>query len=121
MVAIRDVDEQAPDDLFVFRGGGEVHWLVHVVRRRVIALSQPVFKEFLLGRSWFWGHAHNHRRDAVADEVVKIAAHEKIAQRLGVRLDLYAARLRDFADAIAEVGVVQTKHGEKFRSEEHTS
>ena len=45
MVAIGDVDEQGSDDLFVFRGGGEVDRLVHVVGWRVIALGQPVFED----------------------------------------------------------------------------
>ena len=49
MVAIGDIDEQSPDDLFIFRGGGQVHRLVHVVGGRVIALGQPVFENLRLG------------------------------------------------------------------------
>jgi len=43
LVAVGDIDEQGSDDLFVFRGSGEVNRLVHVVGGRVIPLSQPIF------------------------------------------------------------------------------
>ena len=49
MVVIGDADQQGSDDLFVFRCGGEVHRLVHVVGGRVIALGQPVLKIFTSG------------------------------------------------------------------------
>src|SRR5208282_551744 len=60
MVAVGDIDEQGSDDLFVFRGGGEVDRLVHVVRGRVIALGEPVFENLHLGRSGLGSDAHHH-------------------------------------------------------------
>ena len=51
----------------------------------------------------------------MANEVVLIAADEKIAQRLGIGLDFYSFRLRDLTNAIAKIRVVETQHGEKFQ------
>src|ERR1019366_986931 len=115
MAVIGDIDQQGSDDLFVFRGGGEVYRLVHVVGGRVIALGQPVFEDLLLGRAGLGSYAHDHRGHTVADEVVLIAADEKIAQRLGVGLNFYAERLRDLAYAITQIGVFESKYGEKLQ------
>ena len=113
MVVIGDVDQQGSDDLFVFRGGGEVHRLVHVVGGRVIALGQPVFENLYFGRAGLGSDAHDYRGHTVADEVVLIAADKKIAQRLGIGLNFYAERLRDLAYAITQIGVVETEHGKQ--------
>src|SRR5208282_5300156 len=115
MVAVGDVSEQGSDDLLVFRGGGEVYRLVHVVRGRVIALRQPVLENLYLGRSGLGSHTHGQRRYTVADEVVLITAHEKIAQRLGIGLNLHAERLRDLAYAISQIGIVETEYGEQLQ------
>src|SRR6267378_7012787 len=115
MVVIGDADEQGSDDLFVFRGSGEVDRLVHVVGRRVIALGEPVFENLYLGRTGLGSDAHDHRGHAVADEVVLIAADEKIAQRLGIGLNFYAERLRDLAWATTEIGIVEAEYGKQLQ------
>ena len=51
----------------------------------------------------------------MADEVVLIAADEKIAQRLRVGLNSYAERLCDLARAITQIGVVEAEHGKKLQ------
>src|SRR5258708_31949463 len=89
VVVIGNANQQGSDDLFVLSGGGEVHRLVDVVGRRVIALRQPVFEDLHLRRAGFGSDAHDYRRHTVPYEVVLIAADEKIAQRLGVRLNFY--------------------------------
>ena len=104
MVAIGDVDEQGSDDLLVFRGRGEVDRLLQVVGRRVIALGQPVFEELLLfGRVGLGSNAHDQRGHSVTDEVVLVAANEKIAHRLGVGLNLHAVRTARSRGAIAKI------------------
>src|SRR5271157_2361995 len=115
MVVIGDIDQQGSDDLFVFRGSGEVHGLVHVVRGGVIALGQPVFEDLLLWGAGLGSDAHDHRGYSVADEVVLVAADEKIAQRLGIGLNSYALRLSNLAYAIAQIGVVETEHGKQLQ------
>src|SRR5271154_5200501 len=115
MVAIGDIDQQGSDDLFVFGGGGEVHGLVHVVRGRMISLGQPVFENLHLGRSGLGSDTHGQRRYTMADEVVLITADEKIALRLGIRLNSYTERLRNLAHTISQIGDVEAEHGETLQ------
>src|SRR3979411_2862167 len=102
MIAIGNVDEQAPDNLFIFRRGGKIDRLVNVVRRRMVALGQPIFENLYLGRIGFRSNTHGERRNTVADEVVLIAAYEKIPQRLRIGLNAYSLRPGDLARATAK-------------------
>ena len=115
MIAIGDVDQQGPDDFLVLRRGREVDRLIHVVGGCVIALGQPIFENCHFSRAGPGRNAHDHRRNAVADEVVLITANEKIAQRFRIRLNSYPMRLGNGAHAIAEIGVVKPQYGEKFQ------
>src|SRR6266446_9243281 len=115
MIVIGEVNQQGSYDLFVFRGRGQVNGLVHVVGGRVIALRQPVFENLHFGRSGLRRYTHIYRRYTVVNEVVLIAADEKIAQRLGIGLDFYAERLRDLACAIAQIGIVETEHSKQLQ------
>ena len=81
----------------------------------MVALGQPIFENLYLGRIGLRCNTHGERRNAVADEVVLIAAYEKIPQRLRIGLNAYSLRPGDLARATAKIGVVKAKHSEEFK------
>src|SRR6516165_2053779 len=86
------VDEKAADNFFVEGGGFQVDGLVGVVGWGVISLCEPVFEELLFGRAWCVENVHDDGGNAVADEVVLIAADEEIAERFRVGYRFHAER-----------------------------
>src|SRR5271157_3670684 len=77
---VGDGDHEAANHFFVLRGGGKIDRLIEIVGGGVVAIGKPVFEELLLlvgvgiGRD-----AHGERGNAVADEVVLIAADKSVA------------------------------------------
>src|SRR6202142_3764062 len=55
---VGDINQQSADDLFIFCGGRQIHWLIHVVGWSMVALGQPVLEDFCLGRAGFGAEVH---------------------------------------------------------------
>ncbi len=62
----------------------QIDGLVHVIGWSVIAIGEPVFEDFLFGRAELEANIALDRGNAVPDEVVLIAADERVAKRLGI-------------------------------------
>src|SRR5256884_8530725 len=64
--------KQAARKLLVAGSSLEINGLVHVVRRRVVAVGEPVLEDFLLGCAEFEAHIDFGRGNALLDEAVLI-------------------------------------------------
>src|SRR6266849_7604329 len=102
-VAVGGGDEKLADDFYVECGGTEVNRLVDIVAWCVVALCEPILEDLGFGRARLGGDVQDDGGDAVADEIVLIAADEEIALRLRVGDDFDAEALCDGGDALAEV------------------
>src|SRR5579859_3403056 len=86
-VGVGDSFGQRQDYLVEIHRGFEIDRLMNVIRRRVIALLQPLLGRGLFRRPFFVAHFECQRWHALADEIVLVAADETIALRLLVRLN----------------------------------
>ncbi len=111
---VRGFNEETANDFLVERGGGEIFWLIEVVRRRVIAIGEPVLENFLFGRAGERADVHFDGGNAFDDEAILVAANEAIAERLLIGDGFDAERSGDGCGAIAEVGFFEAFYLEKF-------
>src|ERR1700733_399677 len=83
---VGDRDGQWANSPLVFRLSYQVDRLVHVVGGGVVSISPPVLHDLILRRPGDVPHVDHHRRNALANKVVLIAADEDVAQRRGISL-----------------------------------
>ena len=77
-VIIRHFDHELPDNVFILPCGREVNRLVEIIRRRVVAVGQPVLVNLLLLRR-AGSNIHRQGRNAATNETVLIAADKHIS------------------------------------------
>src|SRR5262245_56115455 len=82
--SVGGLEKQAARKSLITCGGFQIHRLVHVVGRGVVAVRKPVLEDLLFGRAKLEAHIHLDRRNTFLDEAVLIAADEAVAQRLGI-------------------------------------
>src|SRR5580698_10899023 len=69
---------QRPQQVVEASGALQIHGLLQVVGRRVVALLQPGLRNLLLGRSLVVAYLHGQRGDTAADKAVLVAADENV-------------------------------------------
>src|SRR5271166_5538939 len=112
---IGDLQGQGLHHILVLAGGSKINRLIDVIRRRMIALGEPLLMDRGLRRALDEADGHRKRGDPLPDEAVLVAAHEGIAQRFGIRLYLHAQLRCDFARIVAQVGFGQSLHGQNLQ------
>src|SRR5260370_39367911 len=75
-IGVGDALDQMQNDLVELRGGGLVDRLIQIVGRSMIAILQPILVELFFRRPMQISELESQRRDALAEEVVLIAAEE---------------------------------------------
>ena len=100
------------------RGGFQIHRLLHVVRWRMIALSQPLLGDGLFRGTLFITDFEEEGRHSLTDEVVLVAADEDVALRLDVPLDANAQGLGNRARLPSKVRFIQAVDGQNVQREQ---
>ena len=75
---VRHFYHEQPDDVFVLPCRGQVNRLVEIIRRRVVAVGQPVLVNLLFLRRGR-GNIQRQCGNAVTNKAVLVAAHEDIS------------------------------------------
>src|ERR1700756_2357621 len=79
-IGIGDGNQKLANDFFIQSCRSGVNGPGEIIRRRVIAVGEPILENLLLGGAGIESDIDFHGRDSVADEIVLIAANESVAQ-----------------------------------------
>src|ERR1700692_4759774 len=83
---IGDLHGQTAHDFLEPGRSLEIHRLIGIIRRGMIAIGEPLLEHLFFRRPGLKPHLHRKRWDSLLDEIVLVAADKKIAKRFGVGL-----------------------------------
>lgn len=92
------------------RGGGQVDWLIEIVRWRVVARFDPILEYFFFVGTFDPAEFKRQSRDADFHEALLIAADEAVPVGFFIGLNDYVFTFRDGANVVTERGLVESLH-----------